>query len=145
MMEYSFGTAFFFALAMFTADSGLAAPEAVDRDGVSQQGEDEDELAWRNSCAGFCSGECVHYARCKNPNLPYGLWTHDDKMAIATSGVPQVGAVAIIKTNQVWGHVAYVEAVDGANITISESNWVAGSCTQRTGTMESLNITGFFF
>lgn len=98
----------------------------------------------RNSCESYCDEECVFYARCKKPDLPKELFTYEDKVDIINSYTPEAGSVAVIKTNQVWGHVAYVEKVDGMNITISESNWIAGQCSWRTGTMESLNITGFF-
>ncbi|MCC6555874.1 MAG: CHAP domain-containing protein, partial [Polyangiaceae bacterium] len=87
---------------------------------------------------------CVFFARCKKPNLPYGLWSYQNKVAIINSYTPQAGAVAIINTGDSVGHVAYVESVNGSNLTISEGNWPLGSCGQRTGTMQSLRITGFF-
>lgn len=56
----------------------------------------------------------------------------------------QSGAVAVIDAGTHWGHLAYVEAVNGAILTISESNWVAGQCGQRQGTIAQLEIVGFF-
>lgn len=87
---------------------------------------------------------CVFYARCRNPSLPFGLFSYEDKVAIITTYVPQAGAVAVIDTGTWTGHVAYVESVNGSTINLSEGNWPLGSCGQRSGTMESLNITGFF-
>jgi len=87
---------------------------------------------------------CVFYARCRNPSLPYGLFSYGDKVAIINTYVPQAGAVAVIDTGTWTGHVAYVESVNGSIINLSEGNWPLGSCGQRSGTMEALNITGFF-
>ncbi len=95
------------------------------------------------SSAGNCNN-CVYFARCKHSGLPYGLWTYADKLAIINLDMPEVGAVAVINVGDDVGHVAYVESVDGSTITISEGNYHLGSCGQRTGTMESLKIAGFF-
>jgi hypothetical protein len=90
-----------------------------------------------------CSN-CVLYARCRKPTLPHGLFTYQDKLKIINSHNPQTGAVAVINVGDGVGHLAYVEAFDGETLTISEGNWVAGQCGQRTGTVASLRIVGFF-
>lgn len=112
---------------------------------VSPQGVNDYCEASSGSCQspGNCNN-CVFFARCKKPNLPHGLSTYQNKVAIINSYTPQAGAVAVINTGDSVGHVAYVESVNGSTLTISEGNWPLGSCGQRTGTKESLRITGFF-
>jgi len=91
---------------------------------------------------------CVYYARCKKPSLPYGLTTWASKLAIINTQNVSVGAVAIISTNSPYGHVAYVtgKSGSGANavITVRDGNWHAGYITQRTGTKAQLGIQGYF-
>lgn len=87
---------------------------------------------------------CVYYARCRQPALPYGLTSYQDKLNIINNQTAKVGSVAIIKTSSIYGHVAYVTNVSGAQITIAEGNWPSGNCGSRTGTKAGLNIQGFF-
>lgn len=102
-----------------------------------------------NASGGSCQtsancNNCVFYARCRRPSLPYGLTTFAAKKAIITTTTPVAGAVAVINTGDAIGHVAYVESVSGSTIVLSEGNWPYGACGSRTGTMQSLKIVGFF-
>jgi hypothetical protein len=90
-----------------------------------------------------CS-DCVFYARCRKPSLPTGLNTLAQKMAIKNSNTASVGEVAIIDVGTTTGHLAYVEAVSGSTITLSEGNYTAGVCGQRSGTASSLHIVGYY-
>ncbi len=87
---------------------------------------------------------CVLYARCRQPSLPFGLTSYADKVAIINTQTAAAGEVAIIKTSSSYGHVAYVTSVSGSTIHIAEGNWPNGSCGTRSGTKAGLNITGFF-
>lgn len=87
---------------------------------------------------------CVSYVRYRVPSLPTGITYYSEKVAIINSYTPQAGAVAIIKSSQEYGHVAYVESVSGSKITISDSNWEKGYITTRVGTQSDLNITGYW-
>lgn len=87
---------------------------------------------------------CVSYARCRKPSLPTGLTYYSQKKAIINSYTPSAGAVAIINTGDAYGHVAYVESVNGSTITISEGNWPYGSCGQRSNTASALKIVGYY-
>jgi hypothetical protein len=96
-------------------------------------------------CGNVCAGECVAYARCKVPSLPFGLFTYQDKLNIINSRTLQQGSIAIINTGNNVGHVAYVQYVhSNGEITISEANWIAGRCGTRRGTPARLNIVGYF-
>ncbi|MFO0579669.1 MAG: CHAP domain-containing protein [Polyangia bacterium] len=88
-------------------------------------------------------GNCVCYARSRQPRLPFGLITYTDKLRIINSSSAQVGCVAIMDTGSREGHVAYVESV-GSRIKISEGNYPLNSCGSRTGTESSLRIKGYW-
>lgn len=99
------------------------------------------------ACTGYCDN-CVLFARCKQPKLPYGLTYWSDKVAIINSNHAHVGCVAMIPTSHQYGHVAYVDGVDTApspnRITLREANWTPNACTSRTGTKDGLNIRNYW-
>src|SRR5262249_18386789 len=111
------------------------------RDGAAQEA--DTSCAISENC-----GNCVYYARCRRQaagkDLPHGLVPWAAKMALINSQTPTIGAVAIINTRTVYGHVAYVVGVDGDQITIEEGNYPSGHCGRRTGTREELHIMGFY-
>jgi hypothetical protein len=101
------------------------------------------------SVADACSNStnnsnCVLFARCKVPSLPFGLSTYAAKKAIVNSTTASSGAVAIINVGNTVGHVAYVKSVSGTTIYIREANWCSGQVSDRSGTKTGLNIVGFY-
>lgn len=92
---------------------------------------------------------CVLWVReYRVDSLPYGLNTLNDKIKIINSKTPTVGAVAIMKNGNSYGHVAYVSAINGNKITIEESN-NRGRFAIRTGTAKEFKdakseIVGYF-
>lgn len=118
-------------------DQGDPGPDVLD---------DEETTASTSSALGGCyqCSNCVYYARCRQPKLPYGLTYYSQKVARINRYSARVGCVAVIKTSSVYGHVAYVNRVasDGT-ITIDEGNWPSGRCGVRSGTKSGLHITGF--
>ena len=84
---------------------------------------------YRGSSAGtsYVWGNCTWYVKEMRPDLPNNLgnggqWVANAaSMGLPTGSTPRVGAVA-----EEPGHVAYVEAVNGAYITISEMNYNGG-------------------
>lgn len=137
------------AFPMLLVSGCLGADASSERSAVEAKAEGEVTGLAEEALTDACNkpvncNNCVYYARCRKPSLPYGLITFEDKKAIINTYTPEVGAVAIIQTRSEYGHVAYVEAVEGETITLSEGNWSYGSCGQRTGTVESLHIVGFF-
>jgi hypothetical protein len=128
--------------------AGCIASDVSDEDADQEQLTSEevdtaaDELLACSSTTN-CNN-CVYYARCRKPSLPYGLNTYSGKVAIINTQTASAGAVAIIKTSSTAGHVAYVTSVSGSTINIAEGNWPNGSCGTRSGTKAGLNITGFF-
>lgn len=83
----------------------------------------------RGSSAGntYVWGNCTWYAKEMRPDLPNmlgngGSWVANAAArGIPTGNVPRVGAIA-----EQPGHVAYVEAVNGATVSISEMNYNGG-------------------
>jgi surface antigen len=80
-------------------------------------------------------GWCTWYAKQMRSDLPNNLgnggqWVANARaQGIATGTAPQVGAIA-----EQSGHVAYVEAVNGNMVTVSEMgyNYTSGTVTKRT-------------
>lgn len=87
---------------------------------------------------------CVLYARCRVPKLPFKLDTTAQKQAIVNAQAPLVGSVAIFTYN----HVAVVTRVENVNgktvVTIDEANYVGCTITTRRGTPGDLKIFGYF-
>lgn len=93
---------------------------------------------------GMYNRECVSYAAWKvhqrYGNMPYwggrgnaNQWPGNARAAgIPTGSSPRVGAVAVMSGGY-YGHVAWVEAVHGDTITVSQYNWgVAGEYSEMT-------------
>jgi hypothetical protein len=76
-------------------------------------------------------------------SLPMGLTSWSSKKAIINSTTPVQGSVAIVKTSNVYGHVGYVERVNGSIITTIDSNW-GNKIVRRTGTASALGIVGYY-
>ena len=119
----------------------------------AEQHEHEEEggvsaMAFDGPCAHACDNQCVDYARCRAPGLPYGLFDLQDKLAIMNSNHAHKGCVAVIQSSNPAGHVAFVQNVETApepnRITIHESNWVGPRCSEREGTKAGLNIRGYW-
>ncbi len=89
-------------------------------------------------------GNCVLYARCRVPRLPFGLTTYQDKARIINSRTPGVGSVAIMNVGA-WGHVAVVEAVNhNGTITVREANYPSPGVRTRTATPSAMKVTGYY-
>lgn len=86
---------------------------------------------------------CVKFARYMVPSLPTGLTSWSSKKAIINSKTAVEGSVAIVKTSNVYGHVAYVEKVKGNTITTLDGNW-GSRIVRRTGTASALGIVGYY-
>lgn len=88
---------------------------------------------------------CVLYARCRVPRLPFGLTSYQDKVRVINSRTPTVGSVAVMNIYPPYGHVAVVEAVhrDG-RITVREANYVRCAVTSRTNLPARMAVAGYF-
>lgn len=90
--------------------------------------------------------DCVAFARYMVPSLPGGLYSLEDKKKIINSYTPKVGAIAITKGNSSYGHVAYVEAVNGSQITTLNGGWEKKIHIGRyTATASAQGIIGYWY
>lgn len=120
-------------------DAPTEAEEATPPDAEDEASSSvESELYGCNQCS-----NCVEYARCRQPRLPFGLTSYAQKRAQINTQNARRGCVAVINTGSYYGHVAYVREVSGGRIYIDEGNWPSGRCGQRSGTKGALNIAGF--
>jgi hypothetical protein len=90
---------------------------------------------------------CVLFTRSLVKSLPYGLLSFENKKAIINSSKAVVGAVAIVKTGNSYGHVSYVEKVNGSTITTLDANWTYQGkvhIVRRTGSASVLGIVGYY-
>lgn len=96
---------------------------------------------------------CVAFARYKVPSLPGGLYTKTDKKAIINSDTPAVGSIAITHGNKqdgsvdydsYYGHVAYVEAVNGSQITTLNGGFANGHIERIVGTPAEQGVIGYW-
>lgn len=97
--------------------------------------------------------QCVDYARSRVGALPTGLFSMQDKRNVINEPRPgraRAGYIAIINASA-DGHVAYVEEVTRNSITISETNYPAGTFRRRRAVGRDiddaavqLRIVGYF-
>lgn len=101
----------------------------------------------------FPWGQCTYYASLKRGGVPWGgnakNWLSNARAYGASTGnVPVVGAVVVFSGSGYsrYGHVAYVESVNGSEFTISEMNYGGvGKITYRTLTIGEGGIKGFIY
>lgn len=89
---------------------------------------------------------CVLYARSRQPKLPYGLTSYQDKKNEIDVYKPQVGAVAVMPGGDArYGHVSYVAKVNAdGTIVLDEANWKPCQITTNVKvTPSSRGIVGY--
>ena len=116
-------------------------------DGNELSAESQSSYAWEyEGLPAATKQNCVSFARYKVPSLPGGLLTYQNKVNIINSHVARVGAIAITRGNSSYGHVAYVEAVNGNNVTTLNGGWGNGQHIGRwTGTEREQGIVGYWY
>lgn len=88
------------------------------------------------------AGQCTWYVKQRKPNIPNGWhdatdWKyHATKAGWTVSKTPKPGAIG-----WVYGHVVYVESVQGNQVTISEMNYDYVAYHKRTVTVPSSKYT----
>lgn len=105
---------------------------------------------------GMYNRECVSYAAWKvhqrYGNMPYwggrgnaNQWPGNARASgIPTGSTPKVGSVAVMSGGY-YGHVAWVEAVNGNTITVSQYNWgVAGEYSEMTVSASAFDTYIYF-
>lgn len=102
----------------------------------------------RGSSAGntYGYGWCTWYAKNMRPDLPNSLgnggqWVASARaQGIPTGSTPRVGAIA-----EQAGHVAYVEAVNGDMVTVSEMGWNYTQGQRNVRTVPASTFFGYIY
>ena len=99
---------------------------------------------------GYPYGYCTYYVATRR-QVPTSWgdaknWLNSAKRAgYATGSSPVAGAI-MVSSESWWGHVAYVESVDGDQFTVSEMNYKGwGITSRRTVSIDNDNIRGFVY
>lgn len=98
----------------------------------------------------FPYGYCTYYVAQKRTILWRGnaiTWLSGARAAgFVTGNIPQVGAIMVTSEGGRTGHVAYVDAVSGDQITVSEMNYSGfGKITSRTISSSYGAIMGYIY
>lgn len=98
----------------------------------------------------FPRGYCTWYVSQKREitwSGNAGTWLNGAKSAgLSTGKIPAVGSIMVTSEGGRTGHVAYVEKIDGANITVSEMNFVGfGIISSRVVPADSRFIRGYVY
>lgn len=108
------------------------------------------DLAITDSSHRFPYGYCTYYVSQKRI-VPWsgnaGTWLNGAKaFGFETGDAPRVGAIMVTSEGGYAGHVAYVEAVNGDEVTISEMNYSGfGRITSRTISASYRVIKGYIY
>lgn len=99
----------------------------------------------------YAGGYCTWWAKSKRPDLPNqlgnaGRWLSNARnLGLATGSTPQAGSIVVTSESSL-GHVGYVEAVNGDEITVSDMNMIGrGKISRRTMSAGSGVIKGFIY
>ena len=99
---------------------------------------------------GYPYGYCTYYVATRRAVPVHwgnaGQWLSSAKSAgYSTGSEPAVGAIMVSRESW-WGHVAYVESVNGSTITVSEMNYAGwGVTSRRTLSAYDGVIKGFIY
>ncbi len=75
-----------------------------------------------------------------------GQWLNSAQRDGYPTGSSAVAGAIVVMRESIWGHVAYVESVDGGQMTISEMNApIWGVRTTRTVSVNQSDIKGFIY
>jgi hypothetical protein len=96
---------------------------------------------------GADGGQCGDYTHKIADNIPAMGNTYEEKMRLANVSTKdwKVGDMLIQKTLMPYGHVSIVTAVNGNQVTVTESNWKGDEKVgTRTLTMGDKSVTGVY-
>lgn len=99
---------------------------------------------------GYPYGYCTYYVATRRA-VPTSMgnaknWLSSARArGMATGSEPQVGAI-VVTSESWWGHVAYVESINGNSITISEMNYAGWGVTSRRSISADAGVVrGFIY
>jgi len=97
-----------------------------------------------NVTNGQTGGECGSFVNDYLGTRTFGD-SYEQKMSNVNSSVPTPGAVAVIKTDESYGHVAVVESVNSdGTLNLVESNWNKDGKVDRRSNVAPSTISGYY-
>lgn len=106
----------------------------------------------RGGYNGGYPGQCTWYVNYKRPGLPNGMGNGGQYLAnarakgLSTGSVARSGSLIVTTENAYYGHVAYVESVNGSKVTITEMNYAGPYIvTRRTLSVDDPVIKGYVY
>ena len=87
---------------------------------------------------------CVYYARDRQPKLPTGLSTCEDKKSKANSHTPAPGCVMFRTGDPTYCHATYVTKVANGNVYYDQANWTPCKCSSDYLSTSSSAILGYW-
>ncbi len=98
------------------------------------------------SCSPYDSNacNCVYYARDRQPKLPTGLTTCDDKKSKVNSHTPAPGCVMFRTGDPTYCHATYVTKVTSTNVYYDQANWTPCKCSSDYLSLTSSSILGYW-
>ena len=98
------------------------------------------------SCSPYDSDSCncVYYARDRQPKLPTGLSTCDDKKSKINSYTAAPGCVMFRTGDPTYCHATYVTKVSGGLVYYDQANWTPCKCSSDSLSTTSDKILGYW-
>ena len=87
---------------------------------------------------------CVYYARDRQPILPGGLSTCDDKKHASNSQTAKAGCVLFRTGDPTYCHAAYVTKVTSDTVYYDQANWTPCKCSSDSLPIKSDKIIGYW-
>lgn len=87
---------------------------------------------------------CVYYARDRQPKLPTGLTTCDDKKSKVNSHTAAAGCVMFRTGDPTYCHATYVTKVSGGTVYYDQANWTPCKCSSDSISASSSAILGYW-
>jgi hypothetical protein len=87
---------------------------------------------------------CVYYARDRQPKLPGGLSTCDDKKSKINSHTAKPGCVMFRTGDPTYCHATYVTKVQNGNVYYDQANWTPCQCSKDSLPSGSSKIMGYW-
>jgi len=127
----------------------LAERNTVARSQASTRGATVNQTPGSKS-NGYPYGYCTYYVATRRMvPTSWGdakAWLNSARRAGYTTGDSPAAGAIVVTSESWWGHVAYVESVDGNEITLSEMNYKGwGVTSRRTISVDSRVIRGFIY
>lgn len=98
------------------------------------------------SCSPYGSDacNCVNYARDRQPKLPSGFGTCDEKKNKSNSQTAAAGCVMFRTGDPTYCHAAYVTKVSGGVVYYDQANWTPCKCSSDSISASSDKILGYW-